>query len=124
MSEEFALARGADTRKRKMGSTLGEMSKRATLHVDERLFAGRMHDLQDIFAGVRGDEVEIVVVFAGERMCNGFDVVQGKCQARGIPWRDRRSNTCFGHEHGEIVPREWARRQMRTGRCCDWRQAG
>jgi len=115
LRKEFALERGADARKRKMGSTLGKMSKRATLHVDECLFAGRMHDLQDIFSGVTGDEVEIVVVLAREGMRNDVDVVKGKSEARGIEWRDWSSDTCFGHEHGEIVSREWVKRQMRSG---------
>ncbi len=84
LREEFAGGRRTDARKRKMGSTLGEMSKSAALHVDECAFAGGMHDLQDEFAGIRGHEVEVVVVFTGERTGGGVDAVEGESQARGF----------------------------------------
>jgi hypothetical protein len=84
LGEEFTIAGGIDARKRKMGSALGEVSKSAALHVDECGFAGWMHDLQDKFAGIRGHEVEVVVVFTGERTGGGVDAVEGEGQARGF----------------------------------------
>ena len=67
-----------------MRSTLGKVSEGAALHVDEGAFAGGMHDLQDKFAGIRGHEVEVVVVFTGERTGGGVDAVEGQGQARGF----------------------------------------
>jgi len=84
LREEFARGRRADARKSKMRSTLGKVSEGAALHVDEGAFAGRMHDLQDKFAGIRGHEVEVVVVFTGERTGGGVDAVEGEGQARGF----------------------------------------
>ena len=98
-----------------MGSTLGEMSERAALHVDEGLLSRGVHDFQYKLAGVGGDEVKVVVVFAGERMRNGVEAVEGESQARGFERRNWRSDARFGHEHGEIVSREWVRRQMADG---------
>ena len=84
LGEEFTVARGIDARKRKMGSALGEVSKSAALHVDECAFAGGMHDFQDKFAGIRGHEVEVVVVFTGEGAGGGVGAVESKSQARGF----------------------------------------
>jgi hypothetical protein len=84
LGEEFTVVGGIDARKGKMGSALSEMSKSAALHVDECAFAGGMHDLQDEFAGIRGHEVEVVVVFTGEGTGGGVGAVEGKSQARGF----------------------------------------
>jgi hypothetical protein len=84
LGEEFTIAGGIDARKRKMGSALGEVSKSAALHVDECAFAGWMHDLQDKFSGIRGHEVEVVVVFTGEGTGGGVGAIEGKSQARGF----------------------------------------
>jgi hypothetical protein len=112
--EEFAIESGTDARKIKMGSAVGEVSEGAALHVNEGAFAGGMHDLQDKMAGIGGDEVEVVVVFAGERMRGSVEGVKGESQAGGFVSGDRRSDAGLGHEHGEIVSREWVRRQMRS----------
>ena len=84
LREEFARGRRTGARKRKMRSTLSKVSEGAALHVDEGAFAGGMHDLQDKFAGIRGHEVEVVVVFTGERTSGGVDAVEGEGQARGF----------------------------------------
>ena len=84
LGEEFTVDGGIDARKGKMGSPLSEMSKSAALHVDECAFAGGMHDLQDEFAGIRGHEVEVVVVFTEEGTGGGVGAVEGKSQARGF----------------------------------------
>lgn len=115
LREEFAIESGVDARKRKMGSALGEVRESAALHVDEGAFAGGMHDLQDKLAGIGRHEVEVVVVFAGEWMRGDVDAVEGQSHARGFLRRDGRSDTGLGHDHGEIVSREWVRRQMRRG---------
>jgi hypothetical protein len=69
-----------------MGSALSEVSERAALHVDEGALAGGVHDLQDqlVGMGIGGDEVEVVVVFAGEWMHGGVEAVEGESQARGF----------------------------------------
>jgi hypothetical protein len=113
LGEELAIKSGTDAGKRKLGSALGEVSEGAALHVNEGAFAGGVHYLQDELARIRGHEAEVVVVFTGEWMGGGVEAVQGEGQARGF-WRgDRRSDAGFGHDHGEIVSREWVRRQMR-----------
>jgi len=84
LGEEFTVASGIDARKRKMRSALGEVRKSAALHVDECAFAGRMHDLQDKFAGIRGHEVEVVVVFTRKGTGGGVGAVEGKSQARSF----------------------------------------
>ena len=88
------------------------MSERAALHVNEGAFARGMHDLQYKLPGIGRDQVEVVVVFAGQRMRGGVETVQGLGQARGFASRDRRSDAGFGHDHGEIVSRDEAKRQM------------
>ena len=69
-----------------MGSALSEVSERAALHVDESALAGGVHDLQDELAemGIGGDEVEVVVVFAGEWMHGGVEAVAGESHACGF----------------------------------------
>lgn len=56
---------GNDTGKSECRDGASEVSQGATLHVDKRLFARGMHDLEDELAGIIGDEMEIIVVFAG-----------------------------------------------------------
>lgn len=113
LGEELAIKSGTDAGKRKIGSALREVRKGAALHVNEGALAGRVHDLQDELAGIGGHEAEVVVVFTGEWMGGGVEAVEGEGQARGF-WRgDRRSDAGFGHDHGEIVSREWVKRQIR-----------
>jgi hypothetical protein len=113
LNEEFAIESGMDAGKRKTGSAQGEVSESAALHINEGAFASGMHDLQDKLAGIGRHEVKVVVVFAREWMRGGVDAVEGKSQARGFLRGDWRSDTSLGHNHGEIVSREWVRRQMR-----------
>jgi hypothetical protein len=115
LRKEFAFRIGTNARERQVGSAAGEMNEGAALHVDERVFTRGVHDLQDKFARVGRDEAEIVVVFAGERMGNRVETVQGVRQSRSFLREDGRGDTRFGHEHGEIVSREWVGRQIGEG---------
>lgn|SRR5208283_98892 len=77
LREEFAIESRTDAWKRKLGSALGKMGKSAALHVDEGAFAGRVHDLQNKLAAIGRDEVEVVVVFARERLRGSVEAVEG-----------------------------------------------
>jgi hypothetical protein len=98
-----------------MWSTPGKVRKGAALHVDESEFAGGMHDFQNKFAGVGGNQMEVVVILTGEETRIGFNAVEGARQARGFGRGDGRCNPGLWHAHGKIVSRERVRRQIRGG---------
>jgi hypothetical protein len=113
LSEQVSPKCWTDARERKMWSTPGKVGKGAALHADESEFAGGMHDFQNKFAGVGGNQMEVVVILTGEETRIGFNAVEGARQARGFGRGDGRSNPGLWHAHGEIVSRERVGRQIR-----------
>jgi len=52
------------------------MPQRLALHVNERPLPRRMHHLQDVFLSVGAGQIEIVIVFAGQRVCRCFKPIE------------------------------------------------
>jgi hypothetical protein len=94
---ESALRGRTDTRKSEMRRALSEVSESATLHVNEGLFASRMHEFEDEGATVGGCEEKIVVVFAREGAGGGVEGVKIASDARSFGRREKRSNAGFRH---------------------------
>jgi len=76
------------------------MGEGAALQVHEGFLARGMHELEDELGGIGGDEVEIVVVFAGEGSDGGVEGVERLGDARGFSGRDGSGDARFRHHAG------------------------
>ena len=95
--KEVAICVRNDARESKMRGTGGKMGQGAALHVHEGIFAGGMHKLQNKGPGIGTEELEIVVVFAREGACSGFEAVEFEGDTASVRRGERRSDTSFGH---------------------------
>ncbi len=83
-----------------MRGTFGEMGERTALHIDEGFFAGGMHEFKDQGAGIRGEQMEIVVIFTGKRAGGSFQAVKIERDARGVGRSERQGDAGFRHHAG------------------------
>jgi hypothetical protein len=77
-----------------------EVAERVRLHVDEGFFPRGMHDFEDKGSRIGSLQVEIIVVFAGERARRSFEAILAVGDARGVGRCERRSHASFGHHAG------------------------
>jgi hypothetical protein len=81
-----------------MGSANGKMGESSALHVHKRGFTSGMHDFEYERLAVGSEELEIVVVFAGERASGCLYAEKLLDDVGRFGGRDGRGDACF-REH-------------------------
>src|SRR6202021_3706853 len=79
------------------------MLQRLTLHLDEGLLPGGMHDFQNKFAPVSRREMKIIVVLAGERLGGDLEAENLARDANGFRFSDRLGHARFWDHAGNLI---------------------
>src|SRR5206468_12278578 len=82
-----------------------DVLERGALQVDQRALARRVHDLEDALTSVGREEVEVVVVLAGEGPRRGLESVEVPREKRRPALVDRRRQSTLQLHRADVTAR-------------------